>query len=86
MEKAYELKALGLKIMEEAKKDGLTIAEEAAEKLAKAAYIGTKNWFQESAALSENKVDDFISPFFSMADGLVLPQIEAVIDFDGDGK
>jgi hypothetical protein len=85
MEKAYELKALGAKILEKAKADGLEIAEEAVEKLAKAAYFGVKEWAQESAALSETKVDDFIAPFYNYADQYVLPQIEK-IDLDGDGS
>lgn len=85
MTEAYELKALGEIIIEKAKADGLTIAEEAAEKLAKAAYLGTKEWFQESAVLSENKVDDFVAPLFGAADSLVLPMIEK-LDIDGDGK
>lgn len=85
MEQAYELKALGLAIIEEAKKDGLTIGEEAVEVLAKAAYFGQKRWLKESALLSENKIDDVAIPFYDFADGIVLPLIEK-IDFDGDGK
>lgn len=85
MEKAYELKALGQMIIEEAKKDGLTIAEEAVETLAKAAYLGQKRWLKESAILSENKIDDLAVPFYDFADGIVLPLIEK-IDIDGDGK
>lgn len=85
MEKAYDIKALGQIIIEEAKKDGLTVAEEAAEKLAKAAYRGQKRWLKESAILSENKIDDVIVPFYDMADSIVEPLIEK-IDIDGDGK
>lgn len=85
MEKAYELKALGQKIVEEARKEGLTIAEEALEKLGKAVYFGTKEWAKESAARSETKVDDFFVPFYDHADQFVVPQIEK-IDLDGDGK
>lgn len=85
MEKAYELKALGEKILAKAKEDGLSIAEEAVEKLAKAAYLGTKEWFSESAALSSTKIDDVLVPFVNFADGIVLPQIEK-IDLDKDGK
>ncbi len=85
MEKAYDLKALGSKIVAKAKADGLSIAEEAAEKLAKAAYMGAKEWAVESAALSANKVDDFVAPFYGYVDGYVLPQIEK-LDLDGDGK
>lgn len=85
MEKAYEIKALGQIIIEEAKKDGLILLEEAAEKLAKAAYVGQKRWLKESAVLSENKLDDLAIPFYDMADGIVIPLIEK-IDIDGDGK
>lgn len=83
--KPYDLKELGAKITAEAKKDGLHLAEEAAEKLAKAVYIGTKAWLIESAELSENKVDDFVAPFYNYADQYVLPQIEK-LDLDHDGK
>lgn len=85
MEKAYDIKALGQIIIEEAKKDGLNVAEEAAEKLAKAAYKGQKRWMKESALLSENKIDDVFIPFYEMADAVVMPLIEK-IDLDGDGK
>lgn len=84
MEKAYDIKALGKFIQEEAKKEGLTIAEEALEKLGKASYTGTKQWAVKSAEISENKVDDFIAPFYGQLDGFVLPQIEK-LDIDGDG-
>lgn len=85
MEKAYEIKALGAAIAAEAKKDGLHLAEEALESLGKAAYLGLKKWAQESAALSESKVDDAIAPFYNFIDPLVLPLIEK-IDLDADGK
>lgn len=85
MEKAYDIKALGLKIKEEAAKRGLTLAEEAVEALGAAAYLGTKVWAQESAVLSDNKIDDFIAPFYGHLDGVVLPAIEK-LDLDKDGK
>ena len=81
----YSLKSLGDAIAAEAKKEGLTIAEEAVEKLAKAAYIGLKAWGKESAILSENKVDDVILPFFDLVDQFALPQIQK-IDLDGSGS
>lgn len=83
--KPYELKDLGEKIIAKAKEDGLEIAEEAVEKLAKAAYYGTKEWFAESAALSQTKVDDIMVPFVNFADSIVIPQIEK-IDLNQDGK
>lgn len=85
MEKAYELKALGEMIVAEAKKDGLVLAESALEKLGKAVYNGSKSWAKESAVVSDNKVDDFMSAFYDNVDAFVLPQIEK-IDLDGDGK
>lgn len=85
MQQAYELKALGEKILAKAKEDGLTIAEEAVEKIAKAAYLGTKEWAKESAAISDTKIDDFVMPALDYLDGFVLPQIDK-IDLDGDGK
>lgn len=83
--KAYDLKELGEIIVAQAKADGLTLAEEAVEKLAKAAYAGFKQWGKESAAVSENKIDDFLMPAFDFLDPLVLPQIEK-IDLDGSGS
>lgn len=85
MKEAYSLEELGQIIKEEAAKDGLTIAEEAVEKLGKAVYNGVKRWGKESAVLSSNKVDDFIAPFYDQMDGFVNPQIEK-LDLDGDGK
>lgn len=85
MEKPFELKALGEKIKEHAAKDGLQLAEQAAEKLAKAAYLGLKDWTKESATLTENKIDDIVAPVIDYLDPMVLPQIEK-IDLDGDGQ
>ena len=84
MNKAYDIKVLGQMIIEEAKKDGLTIAEEAAEKLAKAAYVGSKKWFAQSAAMTDTKADDLVAGIYNMADPVVMPMIEAMVD--GDGK
>lgn len=85
MDKAYDIKALGSKIVEKAKVDGLSLAEEAAEKLAKAAYFGLKEWAKESAALSSTKIDDAILPFYDFLDQFVLPQIDK-IDLDKSGS
>lgn len=85
MEKPYDLKALGKKIIEEAGKEGLPLAEEAAEKLAKSAYFAIKSWSKESAALSPNKADDFVVQFSDFLDPYVLPAIEK-LDLDKDGK
>jgi len=85
MEKAYDIKELGQRIIAEAKKDGLVILEDAAEKLAKASYIATKGWAKDSAVLSETKIDDFLAPYYDALDAVVMPKIDA-IDLDGDGK
>ena len=82
---AYSLKLLGQKVIEKAKAKGLPLAEEAAEQIASAAYLGVKEWAQESAVASENKIDDFIAPFYNQIDGFVLPAIEK-IDLDGSGS
>lgn len=83
--KAYDLKELGLAIKAEAEKEGLEIAEQAVEALAKATYLGTKSWLKESAELSPNKADNFIAPFYDQLDAMVLPQIDK-IDLNKDGK
>ena len=85
MEKAYDVKALGELILAEAKKEGLPLAEEAVEKLGRAAYVGVKKWAQESAQVSGNKIDDFLARFYDLIDDVVLPQIEK-LDLDSDGK
>jgi ferritin-like metal-binding protein YciE len=78
VEKAYNLKDLGEMIANEARNDGLQVAEEALEKLGVAVYIGLKQWAKESAALSENKVDDLLAKFLDYADPYVLEQIARV--------
>lgn len=81
MEKAYDLKALGQKLQAA----GLPIAEEMLEAAGAKLYIATKEWIQESAVLSENKIDDVIAPFLGQLDNVVLPMI-AKLDLDKDGK
>lgn len=85
MTEAYSLKDLGLMIAAEAKKDGLILAEEILEQLAKSTYKATKSWAKQSATLSENKYDDLVAPFYDQVDAFVLPQIEK-IDLDGSGS
>jgi hypothetical protein len=82
--KAYDIKALGQAIKDEAAKQGLTLAEKAVETLGKAAWEGTKQWAADSALASENKIDDLVVPFLSTMDKLVEESIEKV-DLDGDG-
>lgn len=85
MTKAYDIAKLAEYVKAEAEKGGITIAEEALEKLGKSIYLGSKQWAKDSAVLSETKIDDFFMPFYDQADPFVLPQIEK-IDLDGDGK
>lgn len=81
MEKAYDLKALGEKL----KTKGLPIAEEALEAAGAKVYLAIKEWAQESAVISEMKIDDIIAPFYNQLDAVVLPAIEK-IDLDGNGQ
>lgn len=74
MEKAYDLKDLGLRL----KKAGLPIAEEALEASAGIVYKEMKAWLKESAPISETKVDDFIAPFYDQLDPIVLPAIDKI--------
>lgn len=79
--KAYDVKALG----EYLKEAGLPIAEDAIESAGKNAYVAVKKWLNESAVLSETKIDDVIVPFISQLDSVVEGAIEG-LDLDGDGK
>lgn len=85
MEEAYKAKDLGALVLAKAQAEGLTIAEEAVETLAKAVYLGFKEWMVQSAAVSPSKIDDFFVSFYEQLDGFVMPQI-AKIDLDKDGK
>lgn len=73
MEKPYDLQDLANRL----KAKGL----ENAEKYVGDIYVETKGWAKESAALSENKIDDVIAPFYDQLDPFVLPQIDKI-----DGK
>jgi len=77
----YSLQALAEKLKEK----GLTVAEEGIEKVASQVYLAVKEWIQESALKSENKMDDMIAPFIGQLDAIVLPAI-AKLDLDKDGK
>ena len=74
MEKAYDLKALGLKLKEQ----GLPVLENALEESALKAYVAVKEWAKESAVISTNKIDDVVSPFYDNLDPLVLPMIDKI--------
>jgi hypothetical protein len=73
MEKAYDVKALAEKLKEK----GLPEVEN----MAVLAYQAIKEWAVESAALSENKIDDVLMPALSFLDGMILPAIDKI-----DGK
>lgn len=74
MEKAYDIKDLAKKL----EAAGVPVLKEAAEETAKQVYLAVKAWAKESAALSENKLDDVISPFYDQLDQIVMPQIDKV--------
>lgn len=77
MEKAYDFKELGKRIVAR----GLPSLKEVGEEEAKVIYEELKKWFQESAVISPNKIDDAVAPFIGLADQVVLPQIDKI-----DGK
>lgn len=74
MEKAYDFKDLAKKL----EGAGIPVLKEAAEETAKQVYLAVKSWIKESAALSENKIDDVFAPFIDQADGVVLPAIDKI--------
>lgn len=74
MEKAYDLADLGKKLAA----SGVPALKEFGEAEAKEVYIQLKAWLVESAALSTNKIDDMIAPFYGQLDGLVLPLIDKI--------
>jgi hypothetical protein len=75
MEKAYDLKVLAVKLKEK----GLPEMENLAEKV----YEATKEWYVESAVLSDNKVDDVTVPFIGFVDAIVKPQIDKIDGIQG---
>jgi hypothetical protein len=70
MEKAYDLKELAIKL----KGKGLDIAEESV----KGVYAAVKEWYIESAELSQNPFDNMVVPFISQIDAVVLPAIDKI--------
>lgn len=71
---AYDLKDL----VEKLKGQNLPLALDFAEKEAGLFYVAMKQWIQESAVASDNKVDDVIAPFLNYLDAFVLPQIDKI--------
>ena len=74
MTQAYDIKELG----ERLKSAGVPIALDALESVAENVYVVLKQWIKDSAALSENKIDDAIAPFIDQLDAFVLPQIKKI--------
>lgn len=71
MEKAYDPKDL----MEKMRKHGGPDSE----KLAKANFLAICEWLEESAVLSENKVDDVVNPIaIKTLRPLVLKALDAI--------
>lgn len=75
MEKAYDLKALALKL----KARGLDIAEDAA----KIIVEETMDWTVESALKSENKVDDILAGVMPIAKKHVLELVDKIDGQEG---
>ena len=70
MEKAYELKVL----IEKLKVHGVEVAEEGA----KAILLASFEYLEESAALSSNKVDDMLVPFYPIVKKYALEMAENI--------
>lgn len=76
MEKAYDLKDLEKKLLAQ----GLPMVENLAEK----AYVAVKEWIQESAPISENKIDDIVVPLaFPVLDKVVEPALDKIDGIEG---
>lgn len=70
MEKAYDIKDLGKKLVAA----GVIQAED----LAIDAYSVIKNWVKESALLSSTPLDNLAVPFIDQLDAIVLPQLDKI--------
>lgn len=76
MTQSYDLKVLGEKL----KAKGLPVLENTAELV----YEAVKEWIQESAVVSENKLDDVIVPVaFPIIDKVVEPAIDKIDGQEG---
>lgn len=74
MTKAYDLKDLAKKL----ESAGVPVLKEAGEETAKQVYSAVKEWLQESATLSTNKIDDVVMPFIGQLDAIVMPAIDKI--------
>lgn len=72
MEKAYDVKEL----LEELKKKGIPLAEDAAENVVEAVF----DWVEKSALASENKYDDFALALTPVLKKFVLEELVDKID------
>ena len=68
--KAYDFKEL----LKELKDQGTPLAEDAAKLVIEALF----SWAEESADLSENKIDDILKPFYPMAKGIILSAADKI--------
>lgn len=75
MTKAYDVKDLAEKL----KQKGMPEIED----MAVIAYQAIKEWAIESAALSENKIDDVLMPALTFLDGMILPAIDKIDGQEG---
>ena len=73
MEKAYDVKDLGSKIVIEGKEIG--------EAAAKAVVVAVIAWLEESAKLSENKYDDLVP--FSLVKNEALKLVDKIDGVEG---
>jgi hypothetical protein len=74
MEKAYDLKALGEKIVA----GGLPALKEVGEAEALHIYKSLKEWLKESAVISPTPVDNVVMSFIDNLDSLALPAIDKI--------
>lgn len=70
MEKAYQISDLVSKL----KARGMDVAEEAA----KICVQETLAWFKESAAISENHIDDLVAPFCGYLETAALGLVDKI--------
>lgn len=75
MQNAYDVQDLLMRL----KGDGMDLTE----KEVGLFYMHLKDWFKESAAISDNKIDDLIAPFISQLDPIFLPLIDKINGKEG---
>lgn len=68
--KPYDLKELGTRL----KDKGLVAAEDAAKDVVKEVF----GFLKESADASPSKVDDFLKPFYEMAEEKILVEVDKI--------